>query len=59
MIDEWKKGVQGSDYECVREVVIHCKKEGVHLGDFTSALRIKNYMKQLGTVHLMPVTWIG
>ena len=49
IIDEWKKGIQGSDYKSVRELAIHCKKEGVNLGDLISALRIKNYIKQLGT----------
>ena len=49
IIDEWKKGVQGSDYESVRDLAIHCKKEGVNLADFMSALRIKNYIKQIGT----------
>jgi len=40
IIYEWKKGVQESDYESVRELTVHCKKEGVNLGDLTSALRI-------------------
>jgi hypothetical protein len=39
---------QGSDYESVRDLAIHCKKEGVSLGDLMSALRIKNYIKQIG-----------
>ena len=50
IIDEWKKGVQGSDYDSVRDLVVHCKKEGVNLGDLMSSLRIKNYIKQLGAV---------
>jgi hypothetical protein len=49
IIDEWKKGVQGSGYESVRELAIHCKKEGVSLEDLVSVLRIKNYIKQIGT----------
>ena len=48
IIDEWKKGVQDSNYEYVRELAIHCKKEGINLADFMSALRIKNYINQLG-----------
>jgi hypothetical protein len=48
IIDEWKKGLRGSDYEFVRDLAIHCKKEGVNLADFMSALRIKNYIKQIG-----------
>ena len=40
IIDEWKKGVQGSDYESVRDLAINCKKEGGNLGDLMSALRL-------------------
>jgi hypothetical protein len=47
IIEEWKKGVQDSDYDSVRDLAIHCKKEGVNLGDLMSALRIKNYIKQI------------
>ena len=50
IIDEWKDGIHGSDYESVRELAIYCKKEGVNLRDFVPALRIKNYIKQLGAV---------
>ena len=32
----------------VRELSIHCKKEGVNLGDLVSALRIENYIKHIG-----------
>jgi hypothetical protein len=39
--------VQGSDYESLREVAIHCKKEGVNLGDLVASIRIKNYIKQI------------
>lgn len=47
IIEEWKKGAQDSDYDSVRDLAIHCKKEGVNLGDLMSALRIKNYIKQI------------
>ena len=47
ILDEWKRAVQGSDYESVRELAVHCKMEGVNLGDLMSALRIKNYIKQI------------
>lgn len=39
--------MQDSDYESVRELANHCKKEGVNLGDLISALRIKNPIKQI------------
>ena len=31
----------------------YCKKEGVNLGDLMSALRIKNYIKQLNSITLI------
>ena len=42
--------MQGSDYESLRELAIHCKKEGVSLTDLMSGLRIGNYIKQLDAV---------
>jgi hypothetical protein len=39
IIDEWKKGVQGSNYEYVRELAVNCKKEGINLADLMSPLR--------------------
>jgi transposase len=48
ILDEWKRAIQGSDYEAVRELAIHCKKEGINLEDLTSALRIRNYIKEIG-----------
>ena len=36
--------------ESVREWAIHCKNDGVNLGDLVSSFRIKNYIKQLGAV---------
>jgi transposase-like protein len=47
ILDEWKKGLQDSDYESVRELANRRKKEGVTLGDVKFALRIKNYIKQI------------
>jgi hypothetical protein len=48
ILDEWKRAVQGSDYESVRELAVHCKKEDINLADLTSALRIRNNIKELG-----------
>jgi hypothetical protein len=48
IIDDFKKGVQDFDFSSVRELAIHCKKEGVDLRDLPSALRIKNHVTQFG-----------
>ena len=29
ILDEWKRGVQDSDYGYVRDLAVHCKKEGI------------------------------
>ena len=31
ILDEWKRAVQCSDYESVRELAVYCKKEGINL----------------------------
>jgi hypothetical protein len=49
IIEERKKGVQDSDFSSVSDLAIHCKKEGVNIEDFVSALRIRNYIKEIGT----------
>ncbi|MGA9155015.1 MAG: hypothetical protein WBZ36_30900 [Candidatus Nitrosopolaris sp.] len=44
--------MQDSDFSSVRELAIHCKKEGVDLRELASSLRIKNHynrLTQLGT----------
>jgi DNA repair exonuclease SbcCD ATPase subunit len=50
IIDEWKRAVQSSHYDSVRELAVHVQKEGVNLGDLVTSLRIKNYIKQLGEI---------
>ena len=43
IIDDWKKGVQDSDYESIRELSVYCKKQGVTL----NALGFLNETKYL------------
>jgi transposase-like protein len=49
IIDEWKKGVQDSDYESVRELSVFCKKQGITLNALASCIRLNNYIQSLGT----------
>src|SRR5215472_3450624 len=49
IIDDWKKGVQNSDYESIRELSIFYKKQGMTLKDLASCIRINNYIQSLGT----------
>jgi hypothetical protein len=48
IIDEWKKRVQESDYESIRELSVFCKKQGVTLNALASCIRLNNYIQSLG-----------
>jgi hypothetical protein len=48
IIDEWKKGVQDSDYESIRELSVFGKKQGVTLNALASCIRLNNYIQSLG-----------
>ena len=45
IIDEWKKGVQESEYESIRELSVFCKKQGVTLNTLASCIRLNNYIQ--------------
>ena len=45
IIDEWKKGVQDSDYESIRELSVFIKKQGVTLNGLASCIRLNNYIQ--------------
>jgi transposase len=45
IIDEWKKGVQDSDYESIRELSVFCKKQGITLNALASCIRLNNYIE--------------
>jgi hypothetical protein len=47
IINEWKKGVQDSDYESVRELAVYSKKEGFALSHIASSIRL-NFFFRLG-----------
>ena len=46
IIDEWKKGVQDSDYESIRELSVICKhRQGITLNALASCIRLNNYIE--------------
>ena len=47
-IDEWKKSVQDSGYESIRELSVFCKKHGITLNALASCIRLNNYIQSLG-----------
>jgi hypothetical protein len=48
IIDEWKKRVQDSDYESIRELSVFYKKQGMTLNTLASCIRVNNYIQSLG-----------
>jgi hypothetical protein len=48
IINEWKKGVEDSDYESVRELTVPLKKQGIGLNELAPSVRLYNYIKKLG-----------
>ncbi len=48
IINEWKKGVEDSEYDSVRELTASLKKQGIGLSDLACSFRLNNYIKKLG-----------
>src|SRR5947209_2383126 len=48
IINEWKKGVEDSDYNSLRELAIYSKKQGFGLSRIASSIRLSNYIQKLG-----------
>jgi len=49
IINEWKKGVENSDYESIRELSLFSKKQGLSLGEYGCSIRLNNYIEKIGT----------
>jgi hypothetical protein len=47
IINEWKKGVEDSDYDSLRELTMS-KKHGIGLNDLACSVRLNNYISKLG-----------
>src|SRR5438552_12417894 len=48
IISEWKKGINDSDYDSVRELAVYSKKEGFGLSHIASSTRLSNYIQKFG-----------
>jgi hypothetical protein len=48
IINEWKNGIDGSEYDSVRELTVSLKKQGIGLNEYGSSVRLKNYIEKLG-----------
>jgi hypothetical protein len=49
IVNDWKKGPEDSEYESVRELAIHSKKQEIVLSDLASRFRLYNIIKKSGT----------
>jgi transposase len=48
IINEWKKGLDNSEYESIRELAAFSKKEAMTLSDMAENVRLNNYIRKLG-----------
>jgi hypothetical protein len=48
IINEWKKALDSTEYDSLRELSVFLKKEGITLNDLASLIRLNNYIKKLG-----------
>src|SRR5436190_17998939 len=48
IIDQLRRGLEGLDYESMRELAVQLKKEGLTFAEFASIYRLHNYIKKLG-----------
>ena len=48
IINEWKKGVEDSDYDSLRELTMSLKRQGIGLNESACSVRLNNYISKLG-----------
>jgi hypothetical protein len=48
IINEWKKGVEDSDYDSVRELTVSLKKQGIGMSTLACSVRLYNYIINIG-----------
>src|SRR5437870_5350107 len=48
IVNDWKKGLNNSEYESVRELAVQSKKQGLTLSDLASRFRLYNFIKKSG-----------
>ena len=53
IINEWKKGVEDSDYDSLRELTVPLKKKEIGLNELAPFVRLYNYIKKLARVQCL------
>ena len=48
IVNDWKRGLEDSEYESVRELAVQSKKQGIALSDLASHFRLYNIIKKSG-----------
>src|SRR5207245_8368330 len=49
IINEWKKGVEDSDCDSLRQLTVSLKKQDIGFGELACSIRLNNYVKNIGT----------
>jgi hypothetical protein len=48
IVNDWKRGLEDSEYESVRELAVQSKKQGIDLNELVSRFRLYNIIKKSG-----------
>src|SRR5207249_11641003 len=48
IVNDWKRGLEDSEYESVRGLAIQSKKQGIDLNELASRFRLYNLIKKSG-----------
>ena len=48
IVNDWKRGLESSEYESVRELAVQSKKQGIALSDLASRFRLYSIIKKSG-----------
>jgi len=48
IVNDWKRGLEDSEYESVRNLAVDSKKQGLALSDLASRFRLYNIIKKSG-----------
>src|SRR3954451_16477673 len=49
IVSDWKRGLEDSEYESVRELAAQSKKQGIDLNELALRFRLYNLIKKSGT----------
>lgn len=59
IVNEWKKDLESSDYESIRELTVGLKKEGLTIAKLASMYRRHNYNRRFESNRILDLQFIG